>query len=146
MSIIQSLIQAAREIYKDNKILQDICIAQGVHESNLFHKPSLLASKYYNLFGIKKAGTAGMIYLNTKEEIKGREIIVKDGFGANKSILDSVRQHQRIMNLPRYLNVKKSKTFEEASKALVSGGYATDSRYATKLNAVYAELRFRKLL
>lgn len=145
MTIIIDLINAAKQVYPDNIILRNICIIQGIHESNLLRKPSSLATKYYNLFGIKKAGTAGVVYLTTKEEINGKLVTMagKDAqkFGVNKSILDSVKQHSQIMDLPRYTAVKKARTFEEAAKALVTGGYATDSRYAYKLIDIYNSIK-----
>ncbi len=137
MTILQDLIQAANEVYGEQKVLRDICIIQGIHESSLLTRPSDLATKYYNLFGIKKKGTLGWVYLPTWEVIKGKVIRVKAGFGCNKTVKDSVLQHQQIMQLSRYHGVREAKTFEEAAKALVEGGYATDLKYSEKLIQIH---------
>lgn len=146
MTILADLIKAANEVYCYNKILRDICIVQGIHESALLTKPSDLATKYYNLFGIKKKGTLGWVYLPTWEVIRGKVIRTKAGFGNNKSVKDSVLQHQQIMQLSRYHKVREAKTFQEAAKALVEGGYATDTKYSEKLIAIHNLDKIKTLL
>ncbi len=146
MTILTDLIEAANEVYSDNKVLRDICIVQGVHESNLLVNPSQLAVKYNNLFGIKKKGTIGIVLLPTLEFIKGQMIKVKEPFGFNKNTLDSVKQHQQIMNLTRYKAVREAVTFEDAALALVKGGYATDPRYSGKLVAIHEELKKKGII
>lgn len=136
-NILKELIKAAYEVYPDSKILAALCIVQGVHESNLLHTPSRLASKYNNLFGIKKAGTLGVVTMTTWEVIKGKKVIVKADFGANETILDSVKQHKRILDLPRYAPVRAAKTFNEAANQIRLCGYATDPGYTQKLIEIH---------
>jgi flagellum-specific peptidoglycan hydrolase FlgJ len=141
IKIIQRL---AYQVYEGNQILADLTTAQAILESNLLgSKPSTLAFKYNNLFGIKGKGTKGSVMLETWEEEKGKEVRLKQPFAWNASIEDSLLQRKLLLengtkNKPdRYHPVLKAKTFEEAARALVLGGYATDSKYATKLINIY---------
>lgn len=145
MTIIDEVVLAAKEIFKNNKVLQKLCIVQAIHESNLYNHPSSLAVKFNNLFGIKKEGTHGYVKLDTFEYINGKKVIVKALFGYNNSIIDSVKQYAKIIDLPRYKKVKAAKSFEEAALEIVKGGYATDPNYTKKLLGIISDSRFPQL-
>ena len=142
-SILDQLTLSANKIY-GKSVLRDLCIAQGILESNLYATPSLLASLYNNLFGIKKSGTKGVVILTTWEEVNNKKEVVKGTFGNNNTITDSVLQYQKILDLPRYDKVRKSSSFVEAAHAVQEAGYATDSRYPSKLIAIYNDPKFPK--
>ncbi len=138
--------EVAARSFLNQEVLRDLTIAQAILESNLQNKPSELAMKYCNLFGQKpshsidslKKGTKGIIYLWTKEYIKGKEITVKDGFLWNENIEDSFLQHKELFEkLPRYQGVLKAKTFEEAANEVRLAGYATDPSYTKLLISIY---------
>lgn len=140
MSILDTLKADAAIVFPDNQVLQDLCIVQGCLESGLPNNPSDLATKYKNLFGIKKAGTAGLTTLSTTEYINGRKILTKASFGMNLSYIDSVKQYKQILDLDRYEDVRNASNFEEAAKAIVDCGYCTDPTYTGKLLQLYNEL------
>lgn len=123
--------------YADEPIMADLCLAQGILESRLLGVPSSLAMKYNNLFGIKGKGTDGSINLKTWEVIKGKSIQVIAPFAQNLSLYDSILQHKKVLSLPRYALVHKAKTFNEAAKAILVAGYATDPNYTKSLIDVY---------
>lgn len=143
-NILLNLSLAANEIFKDNKVLRDLCVAQGIHESNLYGNPSKLASKYKNLFGIKKAGTAGVVDLGTWEEEDHKIVHLKQLFGVNKTYRDSVLQYKQVLDLPRYDRARRSADFKTAATLIQACGYATDSHYPAKLLVVYQDPRFPK--
>lgn len=136
--------QEALKVFGGNVLMAEVTLAQAILESNLLGVPSQLALKYNNLFGIKGKGTKGSVKLDTREETKdGKSYYVKADFQWNTSIEDSIAQRKRLLengtrDFPtRYHPVLKATTFEQAAKALVAGGYATDGSYAKKLIQVY---------
>jgi len=143
------LVPLAKEVYSDDLNLAGLCLSQAVLESGLAdNKPSQLAQKYNNLFGIKaggltKSGTDGVINLDTTEYVNGKLIKVKQQFLANLEPKDSFIQHRRLMKLVRYYDVWHKKSIFEAASGLVKGGYATDPGYRGKLQATY-DLYVRK--
>lgn len=125
-----------------SEILQDLCLTQAVHESNLLRSPSQLAMKYNNLFGIKGKGLTGKsVMLPTWEEVNGKTVYIKAPFAQNDSLEDSVKQWYKLMNKPRYKIVLDSKSLDDAFVNIVKAGYATDSRYSTKLKSVYDSIK-----
>ena len=136
-ALINQIKQEVTSVYYDLPIVGQLALVQAIHESGLLQKPSSLAVKYNNFFGIKKAGTAGTVKLKTKEYIKGKWVIVYEPFGSNKTVADSITQHRALMHRPRYKSVLESKTFEEAAKAVWRSGYATDPSYPKKLINIY---------
>lgn len=136
-SILDQVKTSVNLVYSDKPVVGELCVVQAILESNLLGKPSGLASKYNNLFGIKKAGTNGIIKLPTKEFINGKMRTVLAAFGSNKTIEDSVKQHRQLMELPRYKAVMTATTFEEAAYAIYKAGYATDPKYPKKLIEIH---------
>lgn len=141
---IQIIHKLAQQVYPNNKVLADLTTAQAILESNLQGlKPSQLAFKYNNLFGIKGRGTKGSVSLPTKEEVKGKMITVNQSFAWNNSIEDSLQQRKHLFengtsdNPTRYFKVLAAQTFEEAAEAVYKAGYATDSSYTTQLITIY---------
>lgn len=142
---IKNLRKACKEVYADLPILADLCLTQGVHESNLLNRPSQLALRYNNLFGIKGKGLTGKsILLPTWEEVNGKTVYVKAAFAYNDSIEDSIKQHRNLMMKARYKPVRESKTLDEAFVNIYKAGYATDSKYPDKLKAT--KLRIDEIL
>lgn len=126
-----------KQVYTTTPIIGQLAYAQAILESNLLDKPSKLAAKYYNFFGIKKAGTNGYATMSTAEYINNKHITIKATFGWNKTISDSVLQHKQVLSLPRYNKVHTSTTFVEAAEEVQKAGYATDPKYAKKLIEIY---------
>jgi flagellum-specific peptidoglycan hydrolase FlgJ len=134
----------ALQTYQGNQVLANLTTAQAILESNLLgSKPSQLAFKYNNLFGIKGSGTKGSVTLMTTEYRNGEKIEEPHQFAWNISVEDSIKQRQNLFehgtsdNPARYYKVLKATTFEEAAKAVKDAGYATDPTYTKQLINIY---------
>lgn len=136
---IEAVRQAAAEVWSDNSIMADLCLAQAILESNLTGKPSELARHYNNLFGIKAMGTNGYINMPTHEYQDGKMIEVDQNFAWNDTLEDSIRQYRKVLELPRYQRVLAATTFEQAANEVRQCGYATDPAYSKSLIAIYNE-------
>jgi flagellum-specific peptidoglycan hydrolase FlgJ len=136
-ALLQTLKENAARAYPGNALMQQVAMTQAIHESGLLSKPSHLASRYNNLFGIKAPGTAGTVNMPTNEEIGGVNQRVSANFGANASPLDSFMQHRNLMNNQRYKPVLAAHNPYDAFAALKAAGYATDSQYSDKLSNIY---------
>jgi flagellum-specific peptidoglycan hydrolase FlgJ len=138
-ALLQQLKSNAESAFPDNPTMQQVAITQAIHESGLMGKPSLLATKDNNLFGIKSPGSSGVVNMPTWEVMNGRNVNVNADFGRNASTADSFMQYKNLMNRGRYAPVLQAQNPYEAFNALQRSGYATDPRYANKLNNVYSQ-------
>lgn len=141
-ALVQNMAGIVKQAFPDNPTMQQVALTQAIHESGLMGRPSSLATKYNNYFGIKDSksfpGTGGSVNLQTQEYIGGSPSTLEQGFSRNLTPEDSVNQYRNLMyGSSRYQNVVGSKTPQEAFEALQKGGYATDPRYARQLNNVY---------
>lgn len=134
---IENIVKAAKAVHKDNPVLAQLAATQAVLESRLLGKPSGLAEKYNNLFGIKGKGSKGSVNLNTWEVLNGKKVRKKEPFAHNESLEDSFNQHARLLGYSRYKDVPKQQSLADAARAVHQAGYATDPRYADKLVQVY---------
>lgn len=132
---IKNLREEVKNYFDGNKILQELMLTQAILESGLNRKtgPSLLAVKDNNLFGIKGKGTDGSVERWTMEQTKKGLVKVKQYFAKNKTVDDSLKQHETLLNKPRYKKVKEAKTFADAAKQVRLAGYATNSEYTQLL-------------
>lgn len=140
--LLQNLIDSAAQIYPGKEIMQQVVVTQAIHESGFLSKSggSQLALRYNNLFGIKaKKGYRKTPPLTTWEYINGRNIQVKVPFAAFDDYAQSFECHKKIMELSRYKGVVTATTVPVAFKALVTGGWATDPRYAKKLEEIWSK-------
>lgn len=128
--------EQAQKAFPDNPTMQQVSIAQAIHESGLMGKPSQLAQQG-NLFGIKAPGTAGTVSMGTQEFASGVPYRTNAAFGANASPSDSFNQYAGLMNKDRYGAVRQAQSPLEAFQALQKAGYATDPEYSRKLSRVY---------
>lgn len=133
-----SLVQQAQNVEKKTGIPTSIILGQAMLESGS-KLNSGLAVKGNNLFGIKGTGSAGSIYLPTKEEINGQLVTVNAKFRKYQSPEESMNDYAGILQLPRYQKHLSSATsIEDFATGIKAGGYATDSEYPTKLlNVIY---------
>lgn len=144
---IALLRELSAKVNSDNKILEDMCVVQGILEAGLRNSPpSSLALKYNNLFGIKGVGTGKIIdgkrktsiSLPTHEWYPNRGMIEVDQmFAVNESVEDSILQHRSLLHRPRYAKVLTAKTFAEAALEIRKAGYATDVKYTQLLISIY---------
>lgn len=91
----------------------------------------------YNLFGIKGTGPAGSVTSWTQEENKQTKIweTVRARFRAYHDYLESIKDHSQFFfdNINRYGIAFQKNTPAEFVKAIAKAGYATDSKYASKI-------------
>lgn len=114
-----------------------VCAAQAILESNLLGKPSTLALKYNNFFGIKGEGTQGSVSMKTNEFIHNKMLKVSDKFSVNLDMVDSIRQHFNLMHrLDRYKQFLYATDVDSAISAMAKSGYATDPKYGIKLQMI----------
>jgi Mannosyl-glycoprotein endo-beta-N-acetylglucosaminidase len=133
MAGYQDYIDDAIKSEKATGIPAPIVLAQLILESGA-KVSSGLARNYNNLFGIKGTGTAGSVYLPTKEHVNGREITINGKFKKFNNPFESFLDHARILQLPRYQkHLTGAKTLEDWAKGIKAGGYATDKNYVGKL-------------
>lgn len=127
------------------ELFPSVVLAQAILESGLFTAkgPSGLAIKYNNWFGIKASKSwTGKVTpnLSTEEDDgTGNKFTIKAGFRWYDSIEESVKDHNNLFKTDFsksfYKAVLNATTPSEQAQAL-QGTYATDSAYASKLNAI----------
>lgn len=105
----------------------DLVAAQGALESSWYKE----VSGTHNYFGLKGSGTVK----STQEFINGKWITIKDGFINFKNPQEAVNYlvTHWYKDFKGYKGVNNAPSREDAAKALVREGYATDPQYAEKL-------------
>ena len=88
-----------------------------------------------NYFGIKGTGTAGSVNVGTHEEINGISVSINDNFRAYNSMKESIEDYIDLLT-NSYKQYTTTGTIEDWCDALVTGGYATDSEYKSKIKRV----------
>lgn len=126
----------AQQNQRDYGVLASITMAQAALESN--YGKSGLAANYFNLFGIKGTAQNGVL-LPTLEFIDGKYVEIEDYFVVYHSWDQSIVEHGKLLyygtlwNANQYRDVIIAKNYHDAAIGLVTGGYATDPNYATKI-------------
>ncbi len=113
-----------------------VTLAQAALESDW--GDSKLSKDAKNFFGIKaidKAGTAGVVYMDTWEVVNGRDIVISQAFRAYHSAAESFTDHGLFFQENRrYGAALRVKDDAQAfARAIANAGYATDPAYANKL-------------
>jgi mannosyl-glycoprotein endo-beta-N-acetylglucosaminidase/stage II sporulation protein P len=103
---------------------------------------SKLSQDANNYFGIKCGGgwDGPKYYIETREVLNGRSVMVPACFRAYGSIKDSIQDYVLFLQEnPRYKNagVFEAKTVKEQAQALKRAGYATAPAYADLVFNVY---------
>ncbi|RDB42332.1 peptidoglycan hydrolase FlgJ [Halomonas sp. DQ26W] len=96
-------------------------------------------SNSHNLFGIKAGSSwrGPTTDVTTHEYINGKRTRVVDAFRVYGSFEEAFTDYARLIgNNPRYAEVTRANSAEQAARALQAGGYATDPAYADKLIAI----------
>jgi len=92
-----------------------------------------------NMFGIKAKGKKTQYWQGdstvskTTEYIKGKKGSYNLGFRKYRSIEDSIKDHNLLLQKSRYKKAINAVTPEEQVKEIKAAGYATDPKYAEKL-------------
>lgn len=122
----------AQKYGRKQGIYPSLILAQSALESGFGQ--SDLAKVHHNFFGIKRTAQESSAAYQTEEVLGGESVTVTANFRAYDSVEDSVKDYAVLLGtLPRYRGVVEADSPEEAARALVQGGYATDPAYAEKL-------------
>lgn len=90
-----------------------------------------------NFFGIKATGDEPSVEVGTKEEINGQLVGIRDRFRAYESPEQSFEDYATFLATNnRYLPMLTAKGLDAQLAALGKSGYATDSKYASKLRSI----------
>ncbi len=131
---VKSILPGALKARDEYGILPSVLIAQAILETGWGKK-----SIGNNIFGIKagRSWTGKTQIVTTKEDDgNGNLYPIKATFRDYDSIDDSIMDYAKLMNTPNYSLVRNTKSYKIATSALQSAGYATDTKYASKLNDI----------
>ncbi|EAW7107725.1 1,4-beta-N-acetylmuramoylhydrolase [Listeria monocytogenes] len=140
-SFIQTIQASSSQIAAENDLYASVIIAQAILES-AYGTSELGSAPNYNLFGIKGAYNGQSYTKQTLEDDgKGNYYTITAKFRKYPSYHQSLEDYAQVIrkgpswNPNYYSKVWKSNTtsYKDATKAL-TGTYATDTAYATKLN------------
>ena len=133
-TFINNLGNAAKKTYSKYKILPSMTVAQAILESSWGQ--STLSKKYYNFFGMKAGSNYNgeTVTLQTTEEINGKLVKVNGTFRAYHSFDEGIEGYYKfITGYSRYSNLIGETNYKEACRKIREDGWATDSKYTTKL-------------
>jgi len=113
-----------------------VLIAQAALESNWGQ--SSLAAKYNNYFGIKAGSswTGQTVNMKTNEVFSGVNTTVNSDFRVYNSLIDSIRDRNRLLSTSRYASVKQTSTPLAQAEAIKNSGYATALSYVNSIMSV----------
>lgn len=131
---IEDISKQAQKLEDETSLSASITIAQAILESDWGR--SELALKSNNLFGIKGEHKGETIKMPTDEYEEGERITIVDNFKVYDSIADSVLDHAEFLEGGTYSGLEKSENYRESAYILQEGGYATDPKYAEKINEI----------
>ncbi|WP_238786648.1 glucosaminidase domain-containing protein [Vagococcus coleopterorum] len=140
---INAIRKDATEIAWKNDLYASVMISQAILETGSGN--SLLSSKpNYNLFGVKGSYKGSSVTMPTSEDNgSGKMYTINSGFRKYPSYKESLEDYAILLkkgiagNPNFYKNTWKSnaKSYRDVT-AFLTGRYATDTRYAQKLNAI----------
>ena len=133
----------ATRLAKKYGLYASVMIAQAIHESGWGHSELSLPPNF-NLFGIKGSYNGNSVIMKTWEDDgKGNPYYINAAFRKYPSYYESMEDNAKLLRNgisgnPHFYNgtwKENAKTYREATQYL-QGRYATDTRYASKLNAL----------
>ena len=110
-----------------------VLIAQAALESGW--GKSTLAAKYNNYFGIKAGSswTGKTVTMQTGEVLNGQNVTINGTFRVYDSLIDSIRDRNRLLSMPRYASVRTASTPQAQIEAIKNSGYATALSYVSSI-------------
>ncbi|MBM7643091.1 glucosaminidase domain-containing protein [Streptococcus loxodontisalivarius] len=134
---IEEISASASLIAQKNDLYASVMIAQAILESNS-GQSVLSNSPAYNLFGIKGDYQGNSVVMQTWEDDgSGQTYTIDAQFRAYPSRSASLEDYAALLDKDIYQSVHKSQTssYTDATAAL-TGTYATDTSYGSKLNSI----------
>lgn len=139
-AFINQIAGSAQSIAQSNDLYASVMIAQAVHES-ASGTSALGIPPYHNLFGIKGTYNGNSVTMKTWEDDgNGNAYYIDDAFRAYPSWADSLADYAMVLSSSYYNGVHKSVAgnYQNATAAL-TGTYATDTSYNSKLNRIISK-------
>lgn len=142
-NFINSVKDYAIELSNKYGLYASVMIAQAIHESG-WGQSGLSLPPHHNLFGIKGDYNGKSVTMRTWEDDgKGNPYYINAPFRSYPTYKESMEDNAKLLkngvgwNPKIYQGTWKANTtsYRDATKAL-TGTYATDTRYADKLNAI----------
>ncbi|EGP4935212.1 LysM peptidoglycan-binding domain-containing protein [Enterococcus faecium] len=141
-AFITEIATYAQPIAQANDLYASVMIAQAVVESG-WGSSALSQAPYYNLFGIKGSYQGQTVYMDTLEFLNNQWVNKKEPFRQYPSFAESFNDNAYVLrntsfgNGYYYAGTWKSNTrsYTDAT-ACLTGRYATDPGYASKLNNI----------
>ncbi|EME8184250.1 LysM peptidoglycan-binding domain-containing protein [Enterococcus faecium] len=141
-AFITEIATYAQPIAQANDLYASVMIAQAVVESG-WGSSALSQAPYYNLFGIKGSYQGQTVYMDTLEFLNNQWVNKKEPFRQYPSFAESFNDNAYVLrntsfgNGYYYAGTWKSNTrsYTDAT-ACLTGRYATDPDYASKLNNI----------
>lgn len=140
ISFIQTIGESVRQIAAQNDLYASVMIAQAILESNS-GQSKLSQAPNYNFFGIKGDYKGQSVTMQTWEDDgNGNSYTIDAQFRSYGSLEESLQDYVQFLQKDLYAGVHKSKTtsYQDATAAL-TGTYATDTSYGSKLNQLISE-------
>ena len=140
-AFIDSIASHAQSVAAANDLYASVMIAQAILESG-YGSSTLSSPPNHNLFGIKGTYNGQSVTMATQEFYGGQYVTINDAFRKYPSYRESLEDNARVLKTTSfspgiyfYAGAWKSNTrsYVDATKWL-TGKYATDPTYNTKLN------------
>ncbi|MCW6666338.1 LysM peptidoglycan-binding domain-containing protein, partial [Aerococcaceae bacterium NML190938] len=143
---LQLVAPYARDIAGKNDLYASVMIAQAALESG-WGNSGLSSAPNYNLFGIKGSYNGNTVHFDTLEDDgSGNYYQINDGFRKYSNYGESLQDYADLLtgnhdpstwryNFYKGARVSETNSYQDAT-AYLTGRYATDTSYASKLNAI----------
>lgn len=140
-AFVEKVAEYAVSDYQRTRILPSLTLAQAILESNWGE--SGLAKNSKNLFGVKAGSswTGKRRAYPTKEFLNGAWVTVTADFREYDTFEGSIRDHNDLLNRPRYAKVRGETDYKKATTEVWRAGYATDPDYPKKLQRLIERLK-----
>ncbi|MCW6659747.1 glucosaminidase domain-containing protein [Aerococcaceae bacterium NML191292] len=142
---IDAIAPSAVKVASEHDLYASVIIAQALLESDS-GRSALSQAPDHNLFGVKGEYNGQYSLWDTYEDDgSGNLYMIKAKFRQYNDYEETFEDFANVMNNGYYTNVFKSKapTYQDATRAL-TGVYATDTLYNTKLNRIIEEYNLTK--
>lgn len=132
---IERMAAALAEMDDLGGFFRSVIIAQAAIESNWGR--SSLSAKYNNYFGIKasKSWKGKTVNMKTGEVFDGKNVTINSNFRVYDSLIDSIRDRNRLLRTSRYKPVELAATPEAQATAIRACGYCTATNYVASIMA-----------
>lgn len=150
-TFINNIAQQAKSVADANDLYVSVMIAQAIIESG-WGSSTLSKAPNYNLFGIKGSYNGQTVYMSTLEYLNGQWVTKNEPFKKYPSFAESFADNAATLRnvsfqsgVYYYSGAWKSntKSYRDAT-AWLTGRYATDPNYASKLNSIIEMYRLTR--